>query len=345
MEKKIDFYLRLKLNEVNEEIRKMIETPEIHKPENIVFFLQRTAKEIEKITTGLVLDVKSTIEFISSYQPLETYKVSNPILQELNEFYVFRKGLFVIGGLTHSGKTYLLLNVLIDLLKNNDVKILYIALDDSINHILRRLTAILLDKNIKTLTLEDIRKLEDFSFLKNLFFTNQFENIIDYIEYDIIAIDYFQNISSQKNIPVEDIRNYLNKKLFEIKQFVNIQQKTVFLISQLNRQAQGKKKENNFSENYYYRETSELENVADVAIDIQVKDKTQVPTVNKIILKKNKEYPTFFEKEIIFENGVLKDISQIGETFEDKEDIEIQKILKKQKEILKKEKKKTGGVK
>lgn len=327
MEKKVDFFLRQILQQIIQEAQSKMESENILKVDDVVFLKQKL-EEIEKETRGLNLGIKPLNAFIESYKPIETYKVSNPILMQLNNFFVFRKGLIVIGGLTHSGKTYFLLNILLDLLQNNDIKVIYVALDDSINHLLRRIASILFSKNIKEIEAKDIQKLSEFPYLQRLYFVNHFENIIEFLDYDVIAIDYFQNIASTAFLDTKDVRQFLNQKLYEIKQFVNIHQKTVILVSQLNRQAQTKKKENEFSENYYYRETSELENVADVAIDIKIKHK-DTPIINQIILKKNKEYPTFYEKEVVFYNGIL---SEVGETFEDSEEEEKEKKEKKKKE-------------
>lgn len=299
-------YQRLIISKIKEELTKKLE--DVDSLDIFKSILQNTIREVEQIPIKEI-ETLNEIEF----KEITTFNVENAVLSELNKYYIFRAGLMTIGGKTHSGKTSLLLNITLDILMNNPEKnVCYIALDDSFTFIAKKIVSMIKGKDMRNITKNDWEEVvkEKKDVFKRFFITNRFD--LDKLhKYDIIVLDYFQNIETPFNA---DIRNYLNKVLSEIKEFTKTGNKLFIIVSQINRERKKEKTE------FYYRETSELENVSDVCLDIenvyQDKEKTQYKG-NLLILKKNKEYPTYMEFEVCFKNGILSR-GFLEEEFKDK---------------------------
>lgn len=296
-------YQRLILSEIkNELIKKLDGVDDIDIFKNI---LHNTVKEVERIPKEEVIPVKDII-----FKEIKTFTMENEVLRKLNEYYVFRTGLLTIGGKTHSGKTSLLLNIILDILKKNPVKVCYIALDDSPTFIAKKIASMMLNKDMREIGIEDWNKVKENEVLDRFYITSRFD-LNNKSEYEVIVLDYFQNIPIPSNV---DTRNYFNKMLFDIKEFVKTNNILFILVSQVNRERKKEKSE------FYYRETSELENLSDVCLDIENEyfdnDKTQYKG-NRIVIKKNKEFPTYKEFEVHFRSGVLME-GFLEETYEDK---------------------------
>ena len=212
----------------------------------------------------------------------ETFKV----ITDLN---IIRPGFITIGGEPSSGKSSLVTQLIKDiLLKNQDYCALIISIDDSIWTTAKR---ILSQATFTDWINENHSLLEtDKTSLNNLFsriaiseertiydIATQITNLkkITGRQKIIVSIDYLQLVDIESN----DIRTGLNDFTRELKEMQkNTPDMIVFCLSQFSRQ--GKEKLY-----YKYRETSEIENLSDVCIDIEKQEEE-----NKRLIKiiKNK---------------------------------------------------------
>ncbi len=258
--------------------------------------------------TGLVNQYKD--KTINIYPTVE-----NSVFNDFHNLHFFRDAFITIGGNTSSGKTSLVTQMVRDLILANDNAIcLFYSLDDGsffgmrktiqqfiayyneTNHVIKKLPKY-------TEPIHD-HYIEDFEDKTNrIFMRDSFEDIETDIEtiklmsgldnpFIIIALDYLQivpNTSDKEN------RNFYSEIIKYLKE---VQQKEAhiggcifFMLSQLNRSGSN----SSYAGLNSYRESSEIENLSDIAINIEYNNKDDSSNSsrelsivkNKIGLKKN----------------------------------------------------------
>lgn len=245
------------------------------------------------------------------------YKLNNSSFKELENY--IRNGLITIGAESSVGKTAFATQISLDLLENNNDTILaFYSLDDSKFFLLKKMIDYLvkkhnlLNKNYKDKELIEVIKNNSLKLITsnriaifdNFYIYNLYPELLKFKQYIIeksnikkpnliVVIDYLQIINHEST----NLREGLNNICKELK---NIQKKLnciILLISQFNRST----KENNINTLTRYRETSEIENVSDLCINLEAINLHQYNT--KIYIVKNKAGKKD-EKFLSFRNGI-----------------------------------------
>jgi len=204
---------------------------------------------------------------------------------------ILRDGLVVVGGEASSGKTSFATQLAIDLIRENEKATLAIyTLDDSDILTLKRMYAQLAKEPFD---FDSVPKLKtaDEKLLERVYTCETFDDIdkLNKVEGEgllIVILDYLQIV---RNTNSDDTRTFFNKLTAQIKdkqkELAKKRGCIFMLLSQLNR-ATGKKGLAR------YRETSEVENVADIAVIIDADEVGAERTV-KIVKNKLGEKKTY----------------------------------------------------
>ena len=260
---------------------------------------------------------ENTIEYlIDLISNNRNYNLQNSSFSELESF--FKDSLITVGAESSVGKTSFASQLALELLENNDDTILaFYSLDDSKTFIIKKMIYQLLSKKSKSNKL-DINN-EDFiksikkhknDYLK-LILSNRiaiFESLNIYNLYSqliklknnaknnlnienpriIIIIDYLQIIEHESS----NLREGLNKICSYLKDIQKKLNCMMILLSQFNRS-----KETNINTLIRYRETSEIENISDLCINLEnIQNQDYYNT--KLYIVKNKS--GFFQNNSIY---------------------------------------------
>lgn len=232
-----------------------------------------------------------------SFNKVETFTTSSRIqILNLPEYRLLRKGTTVIGGEASSGKTTLALQIAIDILLHNDpFQLLFFTLDESLERAKRKILSLLL-ANQNLLPVDEKGKRYNVAFqpindelatilsqpkqqelLKRMHICNDeyflhphnegFINAIAHIHAPklIVIIDYLQLLP--KSSSHNNLRENFNATLAYLKHQVNVlnahdaNEVLLLLISQVSRA--------HHQTHFAFRETSEIENIADSALVLE----------------------------------------------------------------------------
>lgn len=220
----------------------------------------KTTWSDELVLTRLSDDLKQ----MQSYT-IKTYE--SDIFAELNakDYSVIRDGLIVVGGEANSGKSSFVSCMALDVMKHNkNIALLFYTLDDSAMITGKRILSQIYDKNMfYESDIDAHNELLDKIVLRDSIDINRIEleaqkvKELTHCDKVIIAIDYLQILPSPQNVIKREYLNDVLKTLKDIQKRLNC---IMILVSQLNRDSK--------STTYRYRETSEVENQADVCLDI-----------------------------------------------------------------------------
>ncbi|MEI0487432.1 DnaB-like helicase C-terminal domain-containing protein [Brachyspira intermedia] len=263
-----------------------------------------------------ILNEKSIEDIINIIVNTKSYNLNNTAFSELECF--LRDSLITVGAESSVGKTSFASQLALEILENNDDTILaFYSLDDSKTFLTKKMIQQLLNKNSKKqYNDENITKLikkHKNDYLKillsqriaifeslniyNLYgqlikLRNNIQNNLNIKEPRIIVvIDYLQIIDHESS----SLREGLNKICSYLK---NIQKKLncmMILLSQFNRS-----KETNINTLIRYRETSEIENISDLCINLESIQNNDYYNTKLYIVKnkageKNKVYTSLME--------------------------------------------------
>lgn len=189
---------------------------------------------------------------------------------------IMREGLIVVGGTASSGKTSFVMDYILDTIRGekkgtrmdgtkgyspSETCLLFYTLDDSKAKVYNKLM-----KQSQLLDLEDREWILDNVYLQDSLSLNTLyllrKNVLELkkrYKRVIIVVDYLQIVRTPES---EFKKTYIDNIIYELKQVSKELNSTVFVLSQLNRSGSGK---------YSYRETSEIENQADVCLDLKKK--------------------------------------------------------------------------
>ena len=214
---------------------------------------------------------------------IKTYE--SDIFAELNakDYSIIRDGLIVVGGEANSGKSSFVSCLSLDIMKHNkNIALLFYTLDDSAIITGKRILSQIYDKNMfYESDIDAHNELLDRIVLRESIDINRIEleaqkvKELTHCDKVIIAIDYLQILPSAPNVIKREYLNDVLKTLKDIQKRLNC---IMILVSQLNRDSK--------STTYRYRETSEVENQADVCLDI-IAEKSD-SNERKIKVTKNK---------------------------------------------------------
>jgi len=213
----------------------------------------------------VIMTFTDMIETIKGYT-IKTYKTSD-IFEPLNAhgYELIRNGLIVVGGEANSGKSSFVSCMALDVMKHNkNIALLFYTLDDSAMITGKRILSQIYDKNMfYESDIDAHNELLDKIVLRDSIDINRIEleaqkvKELTHCDKVIIAIDYLQILPSAPNVIKREYLNDVLKTLKDIQKRLNC---IMILVSQLNRDSK--------STTYRYRETSEVENQADVCLDI-----------------------------------------------------------------------------
>ncbi|MBP7735052.1 MAG: hypothetical protein KA369_03675 [Spirochaetes bacterium] len=229
----------------------------------------------EFVITTLLDQIKE----IANYQ-IRPYRLGN-VFKDLNSpdySPLVRDGLNVIGGESSSAKTSIVTALVLEILQNNDdTVVLFYSLDDSLFVSAKRILSQMTGMNQFNTTF-DIESLntEHNKILGRIVIKEKLDLATLQIEAEkvkeqcgckkiIICIDYLQVVPTPVDALKREALNAAVSNLKDIQKALAADGCIIFLISQLNRDTN--------STTFRYRETSEIENVADVAFDISGKMK------------------------------------------------------------------------
>lgn len=294
--------LREKLNDINK-----------NNIDNSILEIQNILKEFILLNEECfnmeetILNNRSIDNLINSMIEIKSYNLKNTSFIKLSDF--LRDSLITVGAESSVGKTSFASQLALEILENNDDTILaFYSLDDSKTFLIKKMILQLLGKNIKKKYYEDYKDNDFIKLIKKhkndylkLLLSGRiaiFENLNIYNLYSqllklkrnavnnlnitspriIVIIDYLQIINHESN----NLREGLNK----ICSFLKDIQKNIgcmmILLSQFNRS-----KETNINTLIRYRETSEIENVSDLCINLEsIQNQNSYNT--KLYIVKNK---------------------------------------------------------
>ena len=335
--------LKEKLNEINKNNinNSILEIQNILKEFNII---QENSFNIEET----ILNDKSIDTLINSIINTKKYNLKNTVFEELNEF--IKDSLITIGAESSVGKTSFATQLALEILNNNNDTILtFYSLDDSKIFIIKKMILQLLSKSNKKIyndadIIKMIKKQKNdllqiitsnriaiFEQLNIYNLHSQLLKLVKNAENNlniknprmIVIIDYLQIIDHDSN----NLREGLNKICSYLK---DIQKKfncMMILLSQFNRS-----KETNINTLIRYRETSEIENISDLCINLesiqnQQKYNTKLYIVKNKSGEKNKVFISLrdaytFSKFIEDNNKYLDNNIQIYNTYTTKNNMD-----------------------
>ena len=249
-----------------------------------------------------ILNNNSLENLINVISNTKSYNLENTSFSELKDF--IKDSLITIGAETSVGKTSFASQLSLELLENNDDTILaFYSLDDSKIFLIKKMIMQLLHKNINKKNYNNFEKLinkyKDSSLklllsgriaifdklnIYNLYsqllkLKKNAENELNIKNPKIIVvIDYLQIIDYDSN----NLREGLNKTCSYLKDIQKQLNCMMILLSQFNRS-----KENNINTLIRYRETSEIENISDLCINLEsISNQSSYNT--KLYIVKNK---------------------------------------------------------
>jgi replicative DNA helicase len=265
--------------------------------------VDRVGESIDRLAHIHNLAKSDTLQF----SVVETYKTSKRLdVLNLPEYRLLRKGTTIIGGEASSGKTTLALQLAIDILLHNPhASLLFFSLDESLERAKRKAISLLLanqnllqkDKqgrryNLAHQPLDDLSQrllseprqvelLQRIHICDDPYFLQpEHDALVHAMAHVassqlILIVDYLQLLpKASYNSP---LRENFNAQLAFLKQEVNRinnqndRQIMLLLLSQVGRNAGGG--------NFNFRETSEIENMADVALVLEyASDAKSTPT-------------------------------------------------------------------
>lgn len=267
-----------------------------------------------------IIDDKDIIQLEETLKNKKSYNLENTSFYNLSPF--INNKLITIGAESSVGKTAFSTQLALNLLENNNDTILaFFSLDDSKTFLLTKMINYLLSKHNIEYDVSNIKKYKN-TFLKLIYSKRIaiFENIHIYSLYSellkfinnakeniknprlIVVIDYLQIIDHESY----NLREGLNKICKDLK---NIQKKLdcmMIILSQFNRlpiintiQTNNNNNKENIKENTTntlsrYRETSEIENISDICINLEAVRNKKYNT--RLYIVKNKSG----EKDLIF---------------------------------------------
>lgn len=263
-----------------------------------------------------IIDDKDIIQLEETLKNKKSYNLENTSFYNLSPF--INNKLITIGAESSVGKTAFSTQLALNLLENNNDTILaFFSLDDSKTFLLTKMINYLLSKHNIEYDVSNIKKYKN-TFLKLIYSKRIaiFENIHIYSLYSellkfinnakeniknprlIVVIDYLQIIDHESY----NLREGLNKICKDLK---NIQKKLdcmMIILSQFNRLPiintiqpnNNNNKENTINTLSRYRETSEIENISDICINLEAVRNKKYNT--RLYIVKNKSG----EKDLIF---------------------------------------------
>ena len=290
--------LRIKLNDINE-----------NNIDNSILDIQNLIKEFISINENnmhieeSLLNESSIDNLIDSINNTKHYDLKSTSFSKLSDF--LRDSLITIGAESSVGKTSLASQLALEILENNnDTILVFYSLDDSRIFLIKKMIMQLLSKNTKKQYYNDdivklIKKHKN-DYLKLLLSGRIaiFERLNIYNLYNqllklrknaqinlnieeprlIVIIDYLQIIDHENT----NLREGLNKICSYLKDIQKKLNCMMILLSQFNRS-----KETNINTLIRYRETSEIENISDLCINLEsVQNEDSYNT--KLYIVKNK---------------------------------------------------------
>ena len=263
-----------------------------------------------------IIDDNSIENLITLVKTAKNYNLENTSFINLGPF--IREGLITIGAESSVGKTAFATQLSIDILENNNDTILaFYSLDDSKMFIIKKIISYLLNKhNNIDYQCTDNELIENIKSNKyktlNILMNNRiavFEKLSIYNLYEeilklkdnaykklniknprlIIVIDYLQIIEHDSH----NLREGLNKICSYLKDIQKKLNCIILLLSQFNRS-----KDSEVNTLIRYRETSEIENVSDVCINLEnikneIKYNTKLHIVKNKAGEKDKEFISY----------------------------------------------------
>ena len=301
--------------------------------QELISFLQNKEKQ-EELRRALLQALKKPItekqekfgktleEALQEPYTIQTMPLEGSPLAPLNEdeIWAIRKGFLVVGGETSHGKTSFASFLCSCILERDPTAgVLFYSLDDAVNFSAKRILSQLRRENMikkgkqeeMVFLSEEEKKISKRILLFNSFSFERIEN--DFLELEknfqesplknpIIVIDYLQLVKLGEG---ESRREELNRVVSLLK---DLQKEKNLLIICLSQYSRGKK-----YEGYRYRETSEIENVADVCIDLERPDEEKAKkygltwdeNLTLVKISKNK----IGRKNLIFHSRIQKDFT------------------------------------
>jgi hypothetical protein len=245
-------------------------------------------------TRGVIRSLLEELDTIAGYY-VNPYPVGEAFANlNADNLLIVRDGLLTVGGEASTGKSSFISALALDVMaRDGGTCFLLYTLDDSMKIAGKRILSQLVRKNLfyhlpdpgRIRNDEDGRSLAGRVFMKeNLvpaFIVSDAEKVKDLANCPrvIIGIDYLQKIRNTGNM---DTRIFLNNAVDAIKDAEKELEPgcLVLLASQLNRDADSK--------GHRYRETSEIENVSDVCLDLSIPPDLPLMPSRHLRISKNK---------------------------------------------------------
>lgn len=189
-------------------------------------------------------------------------------------------GLIVIGGLSNSGKTTFTIDMILDNIsalsetERKDTYFIFYTLDDSIEKIYYKMIKMGHVRGVREWVENNVLCDDSLDYNMLSVMRQRISELIQQNKKVIVMIDYLQLIK------VPDLKykkDYIDRLVFELKSITKDFNIAMYLLSQLSRSKEGK---------YNYRESSEIENQAEICIDIEKQDDGLIGVWHK----KNKEF-------------------------------------------------------
>lgn len=230
---------------------------------------------IDKIYKRMKLAKKHSRELITIQDKLKYKLIENKELEYIKFDYhnmlndILYKGFIVVGGEASSGKTSFISDLILDNIntlgsKANNTYLLLFTLDDSETKIYNKLNkqAHVRLTNVAKKWIQTNIYIERYLSYDTMYLVRQKVQEIKSRGDDVIVfIDYLQLVK----VPASKFekKQYIDNVVYELKALTIDFDITLYCISQLNRSGEGK---------YRYRESSEIENQAEICIDLDKND-------------------------------------------------------------------------
>lgn len=189
-------------------------------------------------------------------------------------------GLIVVGGLSNSGKTTFTIDIILDNVsalseaERKDTYFIFYTLDDSVEKVYYKMVKIGHVRGVREWVENNVFCDDSLEYNTLSVMRQRISELTQQNKKVIVMIDYLQLIK----IPdLKFKKDYIDRLVFELKSITKDFNIAMYLLSQLNRSKDGK---------YNYRESSEIENQAEICIDIEKQDDGLIGVWHK----KNKEF-------------------------------------------------------
>lgn len=290
----------LKSNFINS-VKSIVESTNENNIDSNILEIKETINNFNLITESATnieenIITEKTIKSLKKEKIIH-YSLEKSAFKNLSPF--ITNSLITIGAESSVGKTSFTSQLVLDILKENkDTILAFYSLDDSKNFLLSKMLT-QLENNYNIIT---SGRVAIFECLKIYNFQSELLKLIENAKEKLkiknprllVVIDYLQIIDHESY----NLREGLNKVCKDLKNIQKSLKCTMLLISQFNRQmnliTNAMSKVNTLSR---YRETSEIENVSDLCINLEAVKSLKKKSYNtKIYIVKNKRG----EKDIIF---------------------------------------------